>query len=93
MRFRAILMTALAEVFGLTPLALSSGAGAAARWSVGTAVVAGMATASLLSLFFIPVLYYGVQTLLDKLKGPRAAPAPIKPPKSSPAGGDQGGLS
>jgi multidrug efflux pump subunit AcrB len=93
MRFRAILMTALAEVFGLTPLAFSSGAGAAARWSVGTAVVAGMATATLLSLFFIPVLYYGVQTLLDKLKGPRAAPAQIKPPESSPAGGDKGGLS
>jgi hydrophobe/amphiphile efflux-1 (HAE1) family protein len=93
MRFRAILMTALAEVFGLTPLAFSSGAGAAARWSVGTAVVAGMATATLLSLFFIPVLYYGVQTLLDKLKGPQAAPAPIKPPESSPAGGNRGGLS
>jgi len=37
LRFRAVLMTALAEVFGLMPLLLSSGAGAAARWSVGTA--------------------------------------------------------
>jgi hydrophobe/amphiphile efflux-1 (HAE1) family protein len=67
LRFRAVLMTALAEVFGLMTLVLSSGAGAAARWSVGTTVVAGMATATVLSLFFIPVLYFAVQTLTDKL--------------------------
>jgi multidrug efflux pump subunit AcrB len=65
-RFRAVLMTALAEVFGLMALVFSSGAGAAARWSVGTAVVAGMATASVLSLLFIPVLYFGFQSLADK---------------------------
>jgi HAE1 family hydrophobic/amphiphilic exporter-1/multidrug efflux pump len=75
LRFRAVLMTALAEVFGLMPLLLSSGAGAAARWSVGTAVVAGMATATLLSLFFIPTLYFAVQTLVEKLRGPKAVPA------------------
>ncbi|HSM75767.1 MAG TPA: efflux RND transporter permease subunit, partial [Desulfobacterales bacterium] len=75
LRFRAVLMTALAEVFGLMPLLLSSGAGAAARWSVGTAVVAGMATATLLSLFFIPTLYFAVQTLVEKLRGPQAVPA------------------
>jgi multidrug efflux pump subunit AcrB len=76
LRFRAVLMTALAEVFGLMPLLLSSGAGAAARWSVGTAVVAGMATATLLSLFFIPTLYFAVQTLVEKLRGAPSAPAP-----------------
>ena len=92
LRFRAVLMTALAEVFGLMTLVLSTGAGAAARWSVGTTVVAGMATATLLSLFFIPVLYYAVQTLTDKLRGERAAPAE-KPEASSPAGGEGGGHS
>jgi hydrophobe/amphiphile efflux-1 (HAE1) family protein len=70
-RFRAVLMTALAEVFGLMALVFSSGAGAAARWSVGTAVVAGMATASVLSLLFIPVLYFGFQSLADKTKKQR----------------------
>ncbi len=77
LRFRAVLMTALAEVFGLTPLLLSSGAGAAARWSVGTAVVAGMATATLLSLFFIPTLYFAVQSAVEKIKGPRAVPTRV----------------
>jgi multidrug efflux pump subunit AcrB len=90
LRFRAVLMTALAEVFGLMPLVLSSGAGAAARWSVGTAVVAGMATATLLSLFFIPVLYYAIQTLVDNPRGRRAAPDRVKPEASSPAGGEGG---
>jgi HAE1 family hydrophobic/amphiphilic exporter-1/multidrug efflux pump len=77
LRFRAVLMTALAEVFGLTPLLLSSGAGAAARWSVGTAVVAGMATATLLSLFFIPTLYFAVQSAVEKMKGPHAVPTQV----------------
>jgi HAE1 family hydrophobic/amphiphilic exporter-1/multidrug efflux pump len=88
LRFRAVLMTALAEVFGLTPLVLSSGAGAAARWSLGTAVVAGMATATLLSLFFIPVLYYGVQSLVDRLKGRPAAPAHVQTQLPGPADGE-----
>ena len=89
LRFRAVLMTALAEVFGLMTLVVSSGAGAAARWSVGTTVVAGMATATLLSLFFIPVLYYAVQTLTDRLQRDRTIPA-IKPEASGPAGGEGG---
>ena len=72
LRFRAVLMTALAEVFGLMTLVLSTGAGAAARLSVGAAVVFGMATATLLSLFFIPVLYFGVETLLEKVRGSSA---------------------
>ena len=90
LRFRAVLMTALAEVFGLMTLVLSTGAGAAARWSVGTAVVSGMATATLLSLFFIPVLYYGVQTLVDKLQGPPGHPAQVQAATIRPAGGEGG---
>jgi hydrophobe/amphiphile efflux-1 (HAE1) family protein len=92
LRFRAILMTALAEVFGLSTLLLATGAGAAARWSVGTTVVAGMAAATVLSVFFIPVLYYAIATLQEKLGRRRAVPDPIKPPGSSPTGGDEGGL-
>ncbi len=91
LRFRAILMTALAEVFGLSTLLLATGAGAAARWSVGTTVVAGMAAATVLSVFFIPVLYYAIVTLQEKLGGRRTAGAEVKPPVSGPAGGDGGG--
>ena len=93
LRFRAVLMTALAEVFGLMTLVLSTGAGAAARLSVGVTVVAGMATATLLSLFFIPVLYYAVQTVVDKLQGPQTAPAKVQTEPSGPTGGGEGGRS
>jgi len=86
LRFRAVLMTALAEVFGLMALVLSTGAGAAARTSLGTTVVAGMATATVLSLFFIPVLYYAIQTLVEKMKGQPVAPAPIAGEAAGPAG-------
>ncbi len=86
-------MTALAEVFGLMPLVLSTGAGAAARLSVGTAVVFGMATATLLSLFFIPVLYYAVQTVVDKLQGPQTAPAKVQTEPPGPTRGGEGGHS
>jgi len=86
LRFRAVLMTALAEVVGLMPLVFSSGAGAAARWSLGTAVVAGMATATVLSLFFIPVLYYAIQTLVEKMKGRPVAPALFTGEAAGPAG-------
>jgi hypothetical protein len=44
---------------------------------VGTAVVAGMATATLLSLFFIPTLYFAVQTLVEKMGGRQAMPAQV----------------
>jgi HAE1 family hydrophobic/amphiphilic exporter-1/multidrug efflux pump len=93
LRFRAVLMTALAEVFGLMPLVLSSGAGAAARWSVGTAVVTGMATATILSLFFIPLLYYMVQTLVDKRGRSQVPTVAVKTETSNPAGRGEGGRS
>jgi len=67
-------------------LVLSTGAGAAARTSLGTTVVAGMATATVLSLFFIPVLYYAIQTLVEKMKGQPAAPAQIPTKAPIPAG-------
>jgi len=67
-------------------LVLSTGAGAAARTSLGTTVVAGMATATVLSLFFIPVLYYAVQTLVDKMKGRPAVPVSIDANAAGPAG-------
>jgi hypothetical protein len=71
-------------------LVLSTGAGAAARRSVGTAVVFGMATATLLSVFFIPVLYYAVETLQAKLKRPRVIPAQVKPEPFGQGGGEGG---
>jgi hydrophobe/amphiphile efflux-1 (HAE1) family protein len=60
-RFRPVLMTALAFVFGVIPLVIATGAGAAARRSLGTAVFGGMLVATVLTLVLVPALYVIVQ--------------------------------
>ena len=70
-RLRPILMTSLAFVFGVFPLVISSGAGAASRTAIGTAVVGGMVTATLLAVFFVPVFFTAVLSLF-RIK-PRAS--------------------
>lgn len=56
-RFRPILMTAFSTIFGLMPLALSTGAGAVSRTSLGTVVLGGMVVSTFLSLYGVPVFY------------------------------------
>ena len=63
-RLRPILMTSFAFILGVLPLAMASGAGAAARNSVGTAVAGGMVASTFLSILFIPVLYVVIRTLV-----------------------------
>jgi HAE1 family hydrophobic/amphiphilic exporter-1/multidrug efflux pump len=60
LRFRPILMTSLAFILGVAPLAFSSGAGAGARLSVGTGVMGGMLAATFLAIFFIPLFYKAI---------------------------------
>ncbi len=62
-RLRPILMTSIAIVFGSLPLAIASGAGAASRIAIGTAVVGGMVSATVLAIFFVPVFFVGVLRL------------------------------
>ena len=57
LRFRPILMTSLAFILGVLPLAVSTGAGAGARHAVGTGVAGGMLAATFLAIFFIPLFY------------------------------------
>ncbi len=57
LRFRPIIMTSLAFILGVLPLALSSGAGAGARRSVGTGVMGGMLAATFLAIFFVPMFF------------------------------------
>ena len=66
LRLRPILMTSFAFILGCMPLALASGAGAASRNSMGTAVVGGMIFAVALGLFLIPVMYFIVVKLSNK---------------------------
>jgi HAE1 family hydrophobic/amphiphilic exporter-1 len=63
LRLRPILMTSFAFILGCVPLWFASGAGAASRRILGTVVVAGMLTATLLAIFLIPVLYVIVERL------------------------------
>ena len=57
LRFRPILMTSLAFILGVLPLAFSAGAGAGARRAVGTGVMGGMMAATFLAIFFVPLFY------------------------------------
>ena len=68
LRLRPILMTSFAFLFGVLPLAISTGAGAIARQTMGTAVMGGTLTASLIAIFLIPVAFYVVMTLSRKSK-------------------------
>jgi len=82
LRFRPILMTAFAFILGVVPLYIAHGAGSAARVSIGTSVLGGMLIATVVGLFFIPMLYVLVQGLTYKLTGQKA-PVPAALPVSS----------
>jgi HAE1 family hydrophobic/amphiphilic exporter-1 len=73
-RLRPILMTAFAFIFGTIPLAIASGAGAVARQTLGTAVIGGMLAATLFAIFIIPVTYYAVERVKDRLAAGRGGP-------------------
>ncbi len=69
MRFRPIVMTSFAFLFGVLPLAISTGAGASSRHAIGTGVMGGMIAATMLGVFLIPILYLLVRRLF---------PGPVK---------------
>ena len=80
LRFRPILMTSLAFIAGVIPLAIATGAGAQGRVAIGTAVVGGMLTATLLAIFYVPLFFVTIARLFDsdktKAKAPPPSPAP-----------------
>jgi multidrug efflux pump subunit AcrB len=57
LRFRPIIMTSLALIFGVLPLAISSGAGANSRHSLGTSVIGGMLAATFVATLFVPLFF------------------------------------
>ena len=67
-RLRPILMTSLAFIFGVFPLAVATGAGANSRIAIGTAVVGGMLTATVLAIFYVPMFFVIVARLFHGKK-------------------------
>ena len=68
LRFRPILMTAISSIAGFMPLVVASGAGAASRQAIGTAVVGGMIAATFMSVIFTPVFYVVMRGLSERLR-------------------------
>ena len=89
LRLRPILMTALSFVIGLMPLVLAAGAGASARRSLGTAVVGGLALATVL-IVLVPVFYYVLERLREgwsKTRDEASTRGTGKAPAQEPAAG------
>jgi multidrug efflux pump len=70
LRLRPILMTSLAFIAGVIPLAVSNGAGAASQNDIGTGVIGGMLSATALAIFFVPLFY---EIVRERFKGKSAA--------------------
>jgi hydrophobe/amphiphile efflux-1 (HAE1) family protein len=77
-RFRPILMTSFAFIFGVAPLLIASGAGAQSRHSIGTGVFFGMLAATTIGVFFIPLFFYLIGRLGERglLRHRAVAPVP-----------------
>jgi len=88
LRFRPIVMTSLAFILGTLPLAISTGAGSASQRAIGTGVIGGMVTATLLGVFFIPVFYVVMRRIVkgsarqEKLYRHELGRAPVAPAPS-----------
>ena len=72
LRFRPIIMTSLAFIAGVMPLALAHGAGAQSRVAIGTAVAGGMLTGTVLAIFYVPLFFFTIVRLFTR-KGSTSA--------------------
>jgi multidrug efflux pump len=78
LRLRPILMTSFAFILGVTPLALSNGAGSASQHAIGTGVIGGMLASTFLGIFFIPIFFVFVRKIF-----PYRPPAHAEPPAAA----------
>jgi multidrug efflux pump len=70
LRFRPIVMTSMAFILGVVPLAIATGAGAASQRAIGTGVIGGMLSATLLGVVFVPICFVFVLKLLKRKPAP-----------------------
>ncbi|WBU32158.1 efflux RND transporter permease subunit [Rhodopseudomonas palustris] len=78
-RLRPILMTSFAFILGVAPLVVASGAGSAAQNSIGIGVMGGMLAATVLGIFFVPLLFVVVRRVFKSAAGSEIAVSPIPP--------------
>jgi len=83
LRLRPILMTSLAFILGVLPMAISTGAGSGSQRAIGTGVIGGMLTATVLAVFFVPVFFVIVYGFTTR----RKAGGPLAPGSTTPAPG------
>jgi len=84
LRLRPILMTSFAFILGCVPLWTASGAGSVARQIMGTTVIGGMLAASVIGIFFIPVIFH----VVEKVSGATRGSEVVAPPSPAPSEGD-----
>jgi multidrug efflux pump len=85
LRLRPILMTSFAFILGVSPLAMASGAGSGAQNSVGIGVMGGMIAATILGIFFIPLLYVALRKVFKFKPAHADEPEPAATRRDNPA--------
>ena len=83
LRLRPIIMTSLAFILGMVPLFIATGAGSASRRAVGTGVMGGMISATLLGIFFTPIFYIAIRKWLTRKKPHGTSPVTEKDPANA----------
>ena len=84
---RPIVMTSFAFVLGTLPLAIATGASSNSRHSLGTGVIGGTLVATVVSIFFIPMFYWLLETVSSKLFGGKEQALPASDADAAPASG------
>ena len=78
LRFRPIVMTSLAFILGVIPLVIATGAGAASQRALGTGVIGGMLSATVLGVLFVPIFFVWVMSMFERRRG--RSPDDLTPP-------------
>jgi hydrophobe/amphiphile efflux-1 (HAE1) family protein len=84
-RLRPILMTSMAFMLGVLPLAIATGAGAGGRVAIGTGVIGGMLTATVLAVFLVPVFFVSIRSMFGDRKHEEPSQSPVPPQSPQPA--------
>jgi multidrug efflux pump len=85
-RFRPIIMTSLAFIFGVLPLVIATGAGANARHSIGTGIMGGMIGEATLAMLYVPLFFYIFDRLSERSSKKQEKPVPPEPAPATEGG-------